>query len=226
MPCSSNSMIKTYGAFRLTDIITDKLEDWDFSGATHVRVQLPSEPDSEVEMQRRGFVLADRTLKASISLGHCKADLERYIRLPIVESLAYKEDILRIACASFSADRRFHISPKCDMNIATLILREWVNSLDSVLVCLFKEKPVGFLALRQNGQDSQFVHLAAVEKQFRISGAAMALYAKACQLTSEQGFKKLEGRFSSRNTAVMNIYATFGAIFSEPCDIFLKEIKI
>ena len=57
-----------------------------------------------------------------------------------------------------------------------------------------------------------------------MSGAAMALYAKACREAGERGFRRLEGRISSRNTAVMNIYAAFGAVFTEPQDIFLKTM--
>ncbi len=145
-------MIKAYGSVRLADIEAARPGEWDFSGATHARVQLPSEPDHELEMQRRGFVFADRTLKASISLGRCKVEkveLEKLIRLPIVETPAYREDIFRIACSSFTADRRFHILPACDADIASLVLREWVDALGSVLVCLFRETPAGFLALRR-----------------------------------------------------------------------------
>ena len=219
-------MIKAYGSVRLADIEAARPGEWDFSGATHARVQLPSEPDHELEMQRRGFVFADRTLKASISLGRCKVEkveLEKLIRLPIVETPAYREDIFLIACSSFTADRRFHILPACDADIASLVLREWVDALGSVLVCLFRETPAGFLALRECG-DALFVHLAAVEEKFRMSGAGMALYAKACKEAGARGFRRLEGRISSRNTAVMNMYAAFGAVFTEPCDVFLKEV--
>ena len=68
-----------------------------------------------------------------------------------------------------------------------------------------------------------FVHLAAVEEKYRMTGAAMALYANACKIAKERGYKKLEGRVSTQNTAVMNVYAAFGATFSEPQDIFIKE---
>lgn len=217
-------MLKVYGSVRLADREASQPEEWDFSGATHARVQLPSEPAHELEMQRRGFMFADRTLKASISLARCKVELEKFIRLPIVETSAYREDIFRIACSSFTADRRFHITPACDAGLASLVLREWVDKLDKAFMCLFREQPVGFLALRECG-DALFVHLAAVEEKFRMSGAAMALYAKACREAGERGFRRLEGRISSRNTAVMNIYAAFGAVFTEPCDVFLKEVE-
>ena len=66
-------------------------------------------------------------------------------------------------------------------------------------------------------------HLVAVEEKYRLSGAAMGLYAKGVEVARERGYKKLIGRISSQNVAVMNIYAMLGAQFSEPQDIFLKE---
>ena len=69
------------------------------------------------------------------------------------------------------------------------------------------------------------VHLAAVEAKYRVTGAAMGLYAKAIEVVRERGFKTLEGRISSFNTPVMNLYATFGAQFSEPQDVFLKDLR-
>ena len=217
-------MIRPYGPVRLADIEAAEPADWDFTGATHARVVLAANPAAILAMQRRGFMFADRTLKTSISLGRCTADLDRLIRLPVVETAQYKEDILRIACASFSEDRRFHIAPECNPELAAYVLKEWVEALEETLVCLFRDKPVGFLALKAQGPDTLFVHLAAVEERYRLAGAAMSLYARACQLAKERGCKRLEGRVSSRNTAVMNVYAAFGATFSEPKDVFLREV--
>lgn len=218
-------MIRSYGTIRLVDIEDVQPAEWDISGATHVRVRLPATPANELAMQKRGFFWADRTLKVSISLARCSVDLVKAIRLPVKKIDDHKEELLRIACASFSYDRRFHVLPVCDVSVASLVLKEWVESLDDVLACFFREKIVGFLALVRNSEESLFVHLAAVEEKYRMTGAAMSLYARACQLAAERGFRRLEGRISSQNTAVMNLYAAFGAAFSEPVDIFLKEVN-
>lgn len=85
MPRWKNIMIRQYGsAVRLADIEAAELANWDVTGATHVRVVLAANPVAELAMQRRGFVLADRTLKTSIILGRCTVDLDRLIRLPVV----------------------------------------------------------------------------------------------------------------------------------------------
>ena len=57
-----------------------------------------------------------------------------------------------------------------------------------------------------------------------MTGAAMGLYAHAIEISRERGFKTLEGRISSINMPVMNLYASFGAQFSEPEDVFLREL--
>lgn len=183
----------------------------------------PADAANEIRMQRDGFFFVDRTVKTTISLSKIAVDLDRFVRLPIVETAEYKNDILRIAAASFVYDRRFHIKPDLNAEAAADVLKQWVGELDKVFVAMFKDQPVGFLALKETAADALFVHLAAVEEKYRMTGAAMALYANACKIAKERGYKKLEGRISTQNTAVMNVYTAFGAIFSEPQDIFIKE---
>ena len=228
-----------YGDIFLADEVASTPSDWNFEEATHARIILPSCADTEVEIQRRAFVFADRTLKVSIPLSKITMDLKRFQRMPIVETTDYKEDIFRIAHESFTRDRRFHVAPQCDQAVSAVVLRQWVDDLGPSLVCLYHDKPIGFLNLHfptsllpnfstsqlPNSSTSPFVYLAAVEAKYRVTGAAMGLYAKAIESARECGFKTLEGRISSLNAPVMNVYATFGAQFSDPQDIFLKDLR-
>lgn len=211
-------MIETY-----SDIIVTNAEMR--TDATVCRVIEPADAANEIRMQRDGFFFADRTMKTTISLSKIAVDLDKFIRLPIIETTEYKDDILRIAVASFGYDRRFHVLPDCSPDVSSVVLKKWIEELDTVFVALFKERPVGFLALKETAPDTLFVHLAAVEEKYRMTGAAMALYANACKIAKERGYKKLEGRVSTQNAAVMNVYATFGATFSDPQDIFIKEVS-
>ena len=183
----------------------------------------PTDAANEIHMQRNGFFFADRTVKTTISLSKIAVDLDKLIRLPIMETTDFKDDVLRIAVASFAYDRRFHVQPDCSADVSSVVLKRWIEELDKVFVALFKEQPVGFLALKETAPDTVFVHLAAVEEKYRMTGAAMALYANACKAAKERGYKKLEGRVSTQNTAVMNVYTAFGATFSDPRDIFIKK---
>ena len=194
-------------------------EIYDIKGGRYEREVLPSCADTEFDMVRAGWYVADRTLKVTIQLAKVTADLKRLQRLPIVETPDYAEDIFRIAHESFTRDRRFHVAPKCDQAISAVVLRRWVGELGPTLVCLYHEKPIGFLNMREN-----FVHLAAVEAKYRVTGAAMGLYARAIECAGERGYKTLDGRISSLNTPVMNLYASFGAVFSDPEDVFLRKL--
>ncbi|MBQ3343821.1 MAG: GNAT family N-acetyltransferase [Kiritimatiellae bacterium] len=194
-------------------------EIYDIKDGRYEREVLPSCADTEFDMVRDGWYFADRTLKVTIQLAKVTADLKRLQRLPIVETSDYTEDIFRIAHESFTRDRRFHVAPKCDQAVSAVVLRRWVDELGPTLVCLYHEKPIGFLNMREN-----FVHLAAVEAKYRVTGAAMGLYARAIECAGERGFKTLDGRISSLNTPVMNLYASFGAVFSDPEDVFLRKI--
>lgn len=211
-------MIETYGGITVANVETD-------ANATVCRVVESADAANEISRQRNGFFFADRTMKTTISLSKIAVDLDRFIRLPIIETTEYKDDVLRIAVASFGYDRRFHVLPDCSTDVSSVVLKKWVEELDTVFVALFKEQPVGFLALKETAPDTVFVHLAAVEEKYRMTGAAMALYANACKVAKERGYKKLEGRVSTQNAAVMNVYAAFGATFSDPQDIFIKEVS-
>jgi GNAT superfamily N-acetyltransferase len=219
------SEVKKYDKFILLDIHEDKPGDWAASDATNMRVHLPSLPEYEVFMMERGFFWADRTIGTSINISGCSLDLNRLIRMKVDETSNYKEEIANIAKSSFTYDRRFHIRPQCDMSVAGLLLQEWIDAVDKCFVCMHKDAPVGFLALKETEPDTLFVHLAAVMEQYRTAGAAMSLYAKALQAAKERGYKKLNGRISTLNMSVMNLYAYLGARFSDPEDIFLKELK-
>lgn len=218
-------MVTQYSTFSVKDIKAQTIKDWDTSDAKYIRVELPACIENEYEMRKQGYFFADRTIQATISTKKCGSELEKFIRIPILESSDYKTELLTIATQSFTYDRRFHLEEKSSPEIAESILKKWISELDSSLVCIFKEQPIGFLNLQEVEEGTLSVHLAAVLEQYRITGAAMGLYAKACLLAKERGAKKLIGRISSQNMAVMNIYASFGASFSSPIDVFIKEIK-
>lgn len=219
--------LRKYGEVCLLDakdIDPKELVEYD-EAVTNIRAIFAASPESELQMQQMGFVLADRTLGVSINLPRSNLDFDRMVRMEIVETDGFKDEILEIAKKSFLYDRRFHIKPEIDHEIAGTVLAEWVAELDKVLVCLYKEKPIGFLALKDVGADASSVHLAAVDEKYRMTGAAMSLYAKAASLCKSAGIKRLEGRISSRNTAVMNIYSYLGATFASPENVFLKAVN-
>lgn len=175
-------------------------------------------------LSQNKYIFVDRILDVSMALSKVN-DYEKLIRLPIVKTTEYKKEILQIAQKSFPYDRRFHLQLNYNQQLANVVIADLVDKLDEVYVCLYKDMPIGFLALIQIDNKNSFVHLAAVDEEYRMTGAAMALYAKAIQISKENNYLNLNGRISSKNIAVMNLYANFGAKFSNPIDIYIKEVK-
>ena len=202
----------------------DDLCNIDLDKYNIVKVFISPDKADENILHQNNFVFGDRTLDVSIPLSKIEG-IEKFVRLPILETSDYKQEILEIAQNSFSYDRRFHLEPKHNQSFANLVLKDWVEDLNEVLVCMFKDKPIGFLALKEINPKTLFVHLAAVNEKYRMTGAAMALYAKAILTAKERGYSSLDGRISSQNTAVMNLYSYFGAKFSNPTDIYIREVK-
>lgn len=60
-----------------------------------------------------------------------------------------KKEIENIALNSFPYDRRFHIFVNYeDEMVESFIIKKWINDLDEVFVAKFKNKIIGFLALK------------------------------------------------------------------------------
>lgn len=214
-------MLKKYND--ITVFETNKIDD--MQDADIIKIVLPSSVENENKMKEIGFLFADRTLGVSIQLSKTELNFDKLIRLPIEETDGYKTEIEEIALKSFPYDRRFHLKLNYDdEELFKLIIKEWVNDLDNVLVAKYQSTVVGFLALKETDSDTLFVHFAAVDEKYRLTGAAMSLYAEAVKIAKDRGYKKLAGRISSKNTAVMNLYSYFGAHFENPLDIYIKEV--
>lgn len=217
---------RSYPGFELTCIQADRPEEIPDDLTGIIRVELPSVAGNVSGMAAKGFSFGDRTLGVMINLIRVSADLEKMIRFEVRP--AGEEDkaaILEIALNSFPTDRRFHVKPEPDQAIANEIIRDWVDQLTNVFVCVHKEQVVGFLDLEPVGEKEYFIHLAAVTERYRAAGAALALYAFAIGEARNEGKARVLGRISSANTAVMNLYARLGAVFSDPIDVFLRGSK-
>ena len=214
---------KQYGPIKLLDIECSEPYGWESADATHIRVSLPPSYRHQVEMTKHGYFFADRTLAVSIDLQRSKLNFDRLIRMEPQVISDRRDDVRAIAYQSFPTDRRFHLGYEPDPAVAATVLSGWIDELQSCYLCTYKDKAIGFLALTGEGTQ-RFVHLAAVLEQYRITGAGMSLYAAAARDCKNAGVRFLQGRISSVNTAVMNLYASLGAVFSDPLDVYLKEV--
>ena len=214
---------RNYGKIRLLDIECDSPYDWQLDGATNVRVSMLASCENQAEMARRGFFHADRTLGVSIYLSRSMVDFASLIRAEPYISDERRYEVLTIAKQCFPTDRRFHIAPALNQSIADTVLADWVDGLSQYYLYEYKSQPIGFLALTGD-EDRRFVHLAAVLERYRASGAALSLYAAAARDCKAQGIRFLDGRVSTMNPSVINLYAFLGAKFSDPLDVYLMEV--
>ena len=213
-----------YGIVSLMNIAADGPEEWDTSGATHVRVSLPPDIRSMLLMQRMGYQFVDRMLTVTVNLQRLSVDLEKAIRTEPVLERGRRDEIRQLAVKSFGRDRRFHVEAEYNDEIAAAVIDGWIAEIPEFYICTCREKLAGFLALKENAEEkSAAVHLAAVDERYRASGAAMSLYAAAIRAGREKDFRNITGYISSSNTAVMNLYAYFGGVFSNPQDIYLRK---
>ena len=216
--------IKQYGTLRLTELLADTWQETQGISGQCIRVELPADPANVVHMLGLGYTYGDRTLGVTINLKRCRQDYQKLIRFEMkLADAAALEDIRRIAFASFPYDRRFHVRPLPDQEIAEEVLSAWIDGLNNPYVCRYKDRTIGFIDLEEIDDETCFVHLAAVEEKYRASGCAVSMYAWAMQYAEQHGFKKLAGRVSTMNTAVMNLYSFLGANYSDAKDVYLKE---
>lgn len=219
-------MLTTYGSINLFSIQDSTICEWEIPvEATHAKIVLPASPITDFCMAEKGYILGDRTVLCSIPTRHLSDDLERGIRAKASMEKANHEAMFELSKSAFWGDRRFYITPDCNQEVAECVLNSWISDLSETLVCRIKDKYAGFLALTQDDDSTLCVNLAATDEHFRLAGAAMALYTQAMRIAHERNYTKLVGRISTRNIPVMNLYAHLGAKFSEPLDIFLKEIR-
>ncbi len=171
-----------------------------------------------------GFHMIDRTIRATIPLKK-SSDFKGFCRIPLESMEKPTDRIHEIAMRSFLLDSRFYGCASASENEIYQSIRCFVNHMDTFYVCVCKGNIAGFLETArdpENPANQAFIRLAAVDEAYRPAGAALSLYAGAAELCRSQGLKRLWGRISSRNTAVMNLYAALGASFSLPRDVYVK----
>lgn len=212
-----------YQNIRLLNIECSQPYEWDAGDATHIRVRMPVDAAHRSEMLRRGFTYVDRMLDVSINLARSKLDFAALVRMESVITSQRRDEVYKIARQSFPTDSRFHLNCVPNQEVADAVLRGWVDALSEYYLCEHRGEAIGFLALTGEGEQ-RFVHLAAVLERYRTSGAALSLYASAAQNCRAAGVRVLNGRISTSNPAVMNLYAFLGGTFSNPTDVYHKEM--
>lgn len=214
-----------YNTIKFNDMILADIENFQEVPPCNIaKITLPYSIENSLLAIKNGFVFTDRTILTTIQVSKAEFNFDKLIRVEIEETTSYKDEIKQIAQKAFIDDRRFYYDLECkNTQLSNFIIGKWVDELDQVSVAKYKDVVIGFLALKETSNDTLFIHLAATDEKYRLTGVAMSLYAKALMSAKERGYKKLEGRISTKNLAVMNLYSYLGAHFENPMDIYIKE---
>lgn len=200
------------------------LEDTiNYDELSHKVLIFPERRDLASFLRSRGFVMIDRTLKAVVPLQK-KEDFARFCRIPIEKCTDISERIFEIAENSFLFDSRFMDGASSTEDIIKKNIHLRVSEIKKCFVCKVNGEIAGFLELTKDEKENQAeITLAAVDEKYRVAGVALSLYAGVAKSCRDEGFSRLVGIISSRNVAVMNLYATLGAVFSSPFDLYAKD---
>ncbi len=202
----------------------NEAEDWQKIDNRPIRWTIsPERLDLAEFLRRHDYCMIDRTIRATISLQN--RDFSRFCRIPLEQMNHPEERIKKIAESSFLLDSRFFTCAAAKTEEIKEQIDFYVRSMGTFHICRCKNEIAGFLEIatdEENAGKQAVIRLAAVDEAYRIAGAALSLYAGAADFCRLQGLQRLWGRISSRNMAVMNLYATLGAAFSLPQDVYVK----
>lgn len=184
------------------------------------RIHCPAGMEYSGELAQKGYYLADRMINVSVKLQHRAETFLPKVRYEIRQEDNI-ESLYDMACRNFDVDSRFQVSKNSE--VAHSLITNTLNQADVVYTCLIKQEVAGFLAIRDDKEQKEIeVILACVDEKFRIAGGAVSLYYAVAHKYADLSYRKMSGIISSRNTPVMNLYASMGAVFSQPEDIYLK----
>ncbi len=204
----------------------DSIDDWrEKSDAPVQWIVEPERRDLAKFLRDHGFHMIDRSIQATIPLKK-NSDFNIFCRIPLENMEKPNDRIYEIAMHSFLLDSRFYGCASAAEKDICHAIHCFVNSMSSFSVCRLKGTIAGFIEIAEDVEhleNQASIRLAAVDEAYRAAGAALSLYAGAAELCRKRGLQRLWGRISSRNTAVMNLYAALGASFSRPWDIYVKE---
>lgn len=174
----------------------------------------------QTNLLKQGFYLADRMVDVTIKLQRSSIDFSEKVKLNISKCDDFSV-VHEMALTNFPLDSRFQVCNEKEINNGLIL--EQLQKATVLYLCYCKNELAGFAAVQEEKESGQAeIVLAAVETKFRLAGCAVSLYHGVAQIYKEFGYRVLTGTISCRNTAVMNLYSSLGATFSNPRDIYLE----
>lgn len=210
---------------KITNLESDSLNNCEIDNVQYLRLSLENHGLDQVkECAQKHLYLYDRMLDVAVPLKNRQNDFSKKIRLKAeLFQDNDKQELLKIAYRGFTDDSRFRIpAPESELLYKNTI-QYYMDQAEATYVCRYKDLIIAFanITFIKDGT-VPFFHLVAVDEKYRMMGAALSLYSNVCQIYGEQGYTSIEGKISTKNTAVMNLYGSLGGIFKNPQDIYVK----
>jgi RimJ/RimL family protein N-acetyltransferase len=129
--------------------------------------------------------------------------------------------LLEIAESAFDSGR-YHADPRVPRALAGARYRFWLDNALSrpgpgtrVFALGAAGHPKGFFHVEVEAEEAD-LRLSAVDPAGNPGIAGFALYAGVLQALSAEGVRRVSARLTATNTAVVNLYASFGFRFADP----------
>lgn len=194
----------------------------ELSGLAWCELRLPL--DAEAPRDRifeLGFILADVQVPFRLDMARAvesmrfSASTESRVKVETASESSF--EVRGQSVATFSKER-FRLLPGCDADRLRQRYVLWANQLiqdapNWALQLTMDGKVQGWFLSSCRGRTVELT-LAMLSSEATISGHQ--LYARAIQTYCDMGAKRGAASFSVSNTAVMNIYSSFGARFTGP----------
>ncbi len=210
---------------KIANLESDSLDNCEIDNIQYLRLCLENHGLDQVkECAQKQLYLYDRMLDVAVPLKNRQNDFSKKIRLKAEQfHSSDKQELLEIAYRSFSNDSRFCVPSSESELLYKNTIQYYMDQAEATYVCRYKGLIIAFanVTFIKDGT-VPFFHLVAVDEKYRMMGAALSLYANVCQIYAEQGYASIEGRISTKNTAVMNLYGSLGGVFKNPQDIYVK----
>jgi GNAT superfamily N-acetyltransferase len=170
-------------------------------------------------LHKYGFYYCDSLLEPYCTREHFLFHHRDHIAISRHEPL---EELLKICNGAF-VHGRFHRDFHIDKHLADARYNNWLRDLYEAGNCfalLERDVLAGFLAF-----DKSKMVLHAVSEEYRGKGLAKYFWSVACDELFRTGYNELSSSVSATNVAVVNLYATLGFRFRNPCDVYHLMVK-
>jgi len=201
--------VDTYEILKVSEEVLDKIQT--VPGHFTVKVDPLS---SKQLLHEHGFYYSDTLIEPYCSRERFVFHAHDSVSISAVAGI---EELLDICHGAFEHGR-YHRDFNIKKEMADLRYDNWLRDLHASGNCLalhYEGALAGFFGINKGK-----IVLHALAEKFKGKGLAKYFWSIACKKLFEKGYEELSSSVSACNVAVLNLYASLGFKFRNPCDIY------